>query len=262
MNIIVLNYTIKKILKKLNVGIYSKNGRNNFGRICVFHRGGGNLKKYRLIDFYRRLNLFGYVYKIIYDPNRTSFIGLIFYENGLFSYIILSDNVVIGNKIFSGDSIINNNCYLQGSAIPLKYIPLFNIVNNIEISPNKGAIFIRSAGNSAIIVSKTLENVTLKFKSGWLVTVPSNCMASLGHVSNILHNMNIIKKAGKNRGLGIRPTVRGVAMNPCDHPHGGGNGKTSPPRAPVSPWGRMTKGPHTKNTKFDKLKRKLFKKIR
>ena len=262
MKIVVLNYTIKKVLKKLNVGIYSKNGRNGFGRICVFHRGGGNSKKYRLIDFYRRLNLFGYIYKILYDPNRSGYIGLIFYENGLFSYIILSDNINIGDRIFSGDLFVNNNCYLQGSAIPLKFIPLFNIVNNIELLPTKGAVYIRSAGNGAIIISKTSNNVILKLKSGWLITVPSECMASLGYVSNILHNMNIIGKAGKNRGLGKRPVVRGVAMNPCDHPHGGGNGKTSPPRAPVTPWGKMTKGPHTKNTKLDKLKRKLFKKAR
>lgn len=166
MNTAVLNYTIKKALKKLNLGVLSKNGRNGFGRICVFHRGGGNLKKYRLIDFHRRLNLFGYVYKILYDPNRTSFIGLIFYENGLFSYIILSDNMSIGSKVFSGDSSINNSCYLQGSAIPLKYIPLFNIVNNVEFFPRKGAVFVRSAGNGAIIISKTFDNITLKLKSG------------------------------------------------------------------------------------------------
>jgi len=232
---LVLSYTIKKALKRLNIGVYSKNGRNCFGRICVFHRGGGNLKKYRLIDFHRRLNLFGYVFKILYDPNRTSHIGLVFYENGFFSYIILSDGIKLGDRLFSGDTLINTNCYLQGSSLPLKFIPLFNIVNNIEIFPNRGAIYVRSAGNGAIIVSKNDNNVTLKLKSGWLITVSSSCMASLGYVSNILHNTVNLKKAGKARGLGKRPTVRGVAMNPCDHPHGGGNGKTSPPRAPVSP---------------------------
>lgn len=258
----VLNYVLKKALKKMNIGTYSRNGRNTFGRICVFHRGGGNVRKYRLIDFYRRLNLFGYIYKIIYDPNRTAFIGLVFYENGLFSYIILSDNVKVGNKVYSGFKYINDDCHSKGSALTLKNISLFSIVNSIELKPGKGASLSRAAGTGSMVVSKTNENVVLKSKSGWLTTVSIDCMASIGYTSNILHNMQVIGKAGKNRGLGKRPTVRGVAMNPCDHPHGGGNGKSSPPRAAVSPWGKMTKGPHTKNKKIDKLKRKLFKKVR
>lgn len=258
----VLNYVLRKALKKLNIGTYSRNGRNAFGRICVFHRGGGNVRKYRLIDLYRRLNLFGYVYKIIYDPNRTAFVGLVFYENGLFSYIILSDNVKVGNKIYSGCNYISEECHSKGSALTLKDISLFSIVNSVELQPGKGASLSRAAGTGSMIIAKTDVKVTLKSKSGWLITIPINCMASIGYASNILHNMQIIGKAGKNRGLGKRPTVRGVAMNPCDHPHGGSNGKSSPPRAPVSPWGKMTKGPHTKNKKIDRLKRKLFKKVR
>lgn len=206
----VLNYILKKALNRLNIGSYSRNGRNSFGRICVFHRGGGNVRKYRLIDFYRRLNLFGYVYKIIYDPNRTAYVGLIFYENGLFSYIVLSDNVNIGNKIYSGNRYLNIDCNSQGSALSLKDIPLFSVVNNIELKSGKGSSLSRSAGAGSVVVSKINDYIVLKSKSGWLISVSNSCMASIGYASNILYNMQNIRKAGKNRGLGKRPTVRGV----------------------------------------------------
>jgi large subunit ribosomal protein L2 len=166
MNNFILNYIFKKVFKILNVGSYSRNGRNSSGQICVFHRGGGNRRRLRIIDFYRRLNLFGVVYKILYDPNRTAFIGLIFYENGLFSYVILSDKVVVGSKIFSGFFVKNSECYSQGSALTLRDIPLFSIVNSIEVLPQKKAVISRSAGTGATIISKTFDKATLKLKSG------------------------------------------------------------------------------------------------
>jgi large subunit ribosomal protein L2 len=232
---LLLKYILDKASKRLAFGAYGKNGRNHFGRITVFHRGGGLVKQYRKVDYYRRLNLFGYVCKIIYDGVRTSFLGLIFYENGLFSYIILSDTLKIGDKLYSGNNLSRNKSIQTGSAFLVKKFFLFDIINNIELKPYKGAALARAAGMGVVIVSKNIKSVTLKMKSGWLVTISAECIGTLGYVSNILHNLQRVPKAGKNRVLGIRPTVRGVAMNPCDHPHGGGNGKTSPPRAPVSP---------------------------
>jgi len=198
------------------------------GRICVFHRGGGNVRKYRLLDFSRRLNLFGRVYKIVSDPNRTAYVALIFYDNGLFSYVLSVDGLFVGARVFSG-TVLNDNIFSLGSAFPLKYVPLFSIVNCIEAVPGKGGIFARAAGVGAIVVSKLDDYVFLKLRSGWLLRFSSDCMCALGYVSNKGHSMEIIGLAGKNRNVGIRPTVRGVAMNPCDHPHGGGNGKKSPP---------------------------------
>jgi len=255
-----LTFVIKKASKILKFGSYSRNGRNSYGRICVFHRGGGFEKKYRLIDFNRHLNLEGHVYKILYDPNRTAFIGLIFYENGFFSYIILADNLKAGNKIYSGVDF-NKKFLSLGSSNLLKNLPLFSILNNVELKKNEGSKLARSAGSGCVIISKAADSVTLRMKSGWLLNISSLCVAALGYSSHSSHLLEPVKKAGKNRGKGIRPTVRGVAMNPCDHPHGGGNGKSSPPRAPLSPWGKMTNGPHTKK-KIDKLRRKMFKKIR
>ncbi len=245
---------------KLRIGCYSTKGRNFSGRICVFHRGSGNVFKYRVIDLYRRLNLFGFIYKILYDPNRTAFLGLVLYENGLFSFIILSQGLDIGSRIFSGYSL--NKKLDFGYSVPLEQINIFSIINNIEIMPYKGFSLCRSAGSSAIVVSKEDSKVSLKLKSGWLLSISNQCMASLGYTSNILHNSLVIGKAGFNRNLGIRPTVRGVAMNPCDHPHGGGNGKTSTPRLPVNKYGKPAKWVHTTLKKEQKLKRSLYKKIR
>lgn len=262
MNPNVLNYILFKASNKLKIGSYSRFGKNFSGRICVFHRGGGFVRKYRLLDIHRRLNLNGVIYNVIYDPNRTAFIGLVLYENGLLSYIILSHSLTVGSKVFSGEVVANDIPVYDGSSVSLKYINLFTIVNNIELRERQGASLCRAAGTSAIIISKTEKSAILKLKSGWHLTIPLECIASLGYCSNMEHNMVRIGKAGKVRGLGIRPTTRGVAMNPCDHPHGGGNGKTSPPSSPMSPWGKLTKGTHTKRKKTDKLKRFLFKKIR
>lgn len=166
MSKLALNYILKKAVKKLNIGTFSRNGRNTYGRICVFHRGGGNVRKYRKIDFNRRLNLFGYVYKILYDPNRTSFIGLIFYENGLFSYVILSDNLKLGSKIYSGYKYIGPQCHSQGSSLTLNDITLFSIVNSVELKPGRGAALSRSAGSGSVVISKTAGEITLKNRSG------------------------------------------------------------------------------------------------
>jgi len=231
----ILNYICSKVSKKFKFGTYIKTGKNFSGKICVFHRGGGNKKIYRCIDFYRRLNFFGVVYSIQYDPYRSAYIGLVLYDNGLFSSIVLSDGLAVGNKIFSGKEIIAENCLSKGSSLALSNLGLFTIVSNVESRPLFGAALARAAGSGAITLSFVDKFVNIKLKSGWIVKVSSNVVASLGYVSNMLHNMTVIGKAGKNRGLGKRPIVRGVAMNPCDHPHGGGNGKTSPPVMPVTP---------------------------
>jgi len=241
-----LIYTFSKVSKKLKFGTYTRTGKNFSGKICVFRRGGGNKKIYRLIDFYRRLNLFGIVCEVQYDPYRSAYIGLVLYDNGLFSNIILSENVIVGNRIFSGSASDNKYAFNKGSSFLLSNFPLFSIVNNIESRPFFGSSIARSAGVGAVLISNNSGHVVLKLRSGWLVKVSANSVATLGYVSNMLHNMKTLGKAGKNRGLGKRPVVRGVAMNPCDHPHGGGNGKTSPPPSPVSPWGKITKWVHTK----------------
>lgn len=259
-NSLIFNFIFNTVSKKLKVGTCSKSGRNFSGRICIFHRGGGNKKNYLLIDFKRRLNQLGTVYNILYDSNRTSFVGLIFYDNGYFSNIILSSSVSISNKIFSGDK--PQTSLNKGDAILLSYISLFTTINNVELKPFFGSSLARSAGVGAIIISRVNDKVWLKLNSGWNICVSANCIATLGYVSNIAHKMKNIGKAGRNRWLGKRPVVRGVVMNPCDHPHGGGEGKKSPLAAPKSPWGKLTKGSPTKKKKAFRLKKRLFKKIR
>lgn len=262
MSKLLFHYVLKKAANRLKLGSYSLNGRNFAGRICVFHRGAGLKYQYRVVDFKRRLNLFGVVWKIVSDPNRTATLGLVLYSNGFFSYIILSEGVGPRYELFSGDSLNESLVYNPGYSVQLLYLPTFAKVNNIELLANRGATLCRAAGARALIIVKRKNHVVLKLNSGWLINVPLNCVASFGVSSNRLHQSNKIFKAGKNRGLGWRPHVRGVAMNPCDHPHGGGNGKTSPPNPPVSPWGKMTKGHHTKHKKTDKIKRSLYKQLR
>jgi len=229
-----LKYIFSKVSKKLKIGSYIRSGKNFSGKTCVFHRGGGNRRAYRTVDLYRRLNLFGSICGLQYDPSRTAYIGLILYDNGLFSYIILAENIKKGFKLFSGSGL-DNTVVFKGSSLSVSNIPLFTVVNNIEVRPFYGATLARAAGLGAVLVARLNNVVTLKLKSGWLVKISANSVASVGYVSNMLHNMKIIAKAGKNRALGKRPVVRGVAMNPCDHPHGGGNGKTSPPTVPLTP---------------------------
>lgn len=255
-----LNYFIYKINKKISVGCKSQSGRNFLGHICVHHQGGGNKKKYYFIDFFRRLNSFGVIYKIIKCANRTGFIGGILYENGLFSYILLSEKIRIGEKLYAGINCKINKDKL-GNSVPLKQLRLFTLLNNIEKYPYVGGQISRSAGTYGIITTKQFKNVIIKLNSGWNLTLSKNCISTIGIVSNMLHKFENITKAGISRSLGIRPSVRGVAMNPHDHPHGGGEGKKSPPANQVSPWGWLTKGTPSLKKKEDKKKRKLYKSI-
>jgi len=253
-----LNYLFYNIKGKLSIGTRPKSGRNLSGKICVHHKSGGHKKQYYFIDFFRRINNYGYIYKILKCQNRTAFIGGIIYENGLFSFNILSENIKIGYKIGSGTIFTNNTI---GYSILLKNINLFTIINNIENYPFFGGTITRSAGTSAILTSNNDNKVSLKLKSGWNLELSNNCITTLGNISNIKHKYLCIKKAGSSRNKGIRPTVRGVAMNPCDHPHGGGEGKKSPPSGQLSPWGWLTKGTPNLKTKLQKKKKKLYKKI-
>lgn len=253
-----LNYFFTNINKKMKIGGHLKSGRNYLGTICVHHRFGGNkLKKYN-IDWYRRIESYGYLYKILVDTNRTAFIGSIIYENGLFGNIILSENIKIGQKLYSG--ILNKNINL-GYTCLLNNIKLFSIVNNIEIYPGKGFALSRAAGSSSLLTSINNNIATLKLKSGFNIFLSVNNLANFGLSSNMLHKIKDLKKAGKSWSMGIRPTVRGVAMNPCDHPHGGGEGKKSPPKAQRSPWGWLTKGTPSLKKKYMK-KKKMYRKLK
>lgn len=186
---------------------------------------------------------------------------MILYDNGIFSFILLSEGLFIGSKIFSGISFLDDNYRSLGSSNILLHLNLFSIINSIELKPNNGFKLARSAGVSAVLVSRDnyLNKVIIKLRSGWLLKISLFCMCCLGQVSNYGHNLCYFKKAGQVRALGFRPIVRGVIKNPCDHPHGGGEGRGSPPRAQVSPWGHLTKGTPTKNKKIDRLNRYYFK---
>lgn len=257
-----INYFFFNINKKLSLGIKKSSGRNFSGKICVNHKFTGNKNLYYNIDFYRRINCYGYVYKIIKSSKRTALIGGIIYQNGLFAYILLSDGLVVGNKIYSGFE--NKNTINNGDTLLLKNINLFSIINNIELYPIKGSIISRSAGTSSIITSINNDKkiASIKLNSGWNIWISFFCLATLGIVSNIQHKFDCLKKAGKSWSLGKRPKVRGVAMNPCDHPHGGGEGKKSPPSSQRSPWGWLTKGTPSLKKKYDKKKKKLYKEVK
>jgi len=221
-------------------------GRNNKGRITSRHRGGGHKKHYRKIDFKRdKDSLKAKIETIEYDPNRSAFIALILYEDGERRYIIAPEGLKIGDKIESGSSapITLGNC------LNLNDIPLGTIVHCIEMVPGKGAQIARSAGSSAQILAIEGRYASLRLRSGEVRRVLSDCKATIGVVSNLEHSLQSIGKAGAKRWLGRRPKVRGVAMNPIDHPHGGGEGKTSGGRHPVSPWGVPTKGYRTRRNK-------------
>jgi large subunit ribosomal protein L2 len=260
-----LKYLFKRADRFLKFGSRSAGGRNFLGRICVEGRGGGNKRLYRLIDFKRRINSFGTVLKIIFDTNRTAFVGLILYENGLMSYIILSSGLILNSVIYSGTMFLqiksNIKYSLVGSALALGNIGLFNLVNNVELKPFKGAQIVRSAGTSCTLIGKVKSKIILKLNSGWLVHILDKCIGSIGIVSNTNHRFERVDSAGKMRSFGFRPKVRGVAKNPCDHVHGGGNGKKSPFVVPVNFSGKVAKWVHTRNKKIDKRKRRLFKKF-
>jgi large subunit ribosomal protein L2 len=226
-------------------------GRNNKGRITTRHRGGGHKQRYRIIDFKRnKQGVPAVVERLEYDPNRTAHIALIRYADGERSYIIAPRNLAPGDRIESGiDAPIQ-----VGNCLPLRNIPIGSVVHCIEMKPGKGAQIARSAGASVQLVAREGDFATLRLRSGEMRKVMSDCRAVIGEVSNTEHNLRSLGKAGAKRWKGIRPTVRGVAMNPVDHPHGGGEGRTSGGRHPVSPWGVPTKGHKTRtNKRTDKM---------
>jgi len=235
-----------KPFKPLTKGISKTGGRNNQGRITSWHRGGGHKKLYRIIDFKRnKIDIFATVERIEYDPNRTAFIALIKYEDGEYSYILAPQKLAIGDKVISSkDSDIK-----IGNCLPLKYIPIGTTLHNVEMKVGKGGQIARSAGTSVDLVAKDSGYAQIKLKSGEFRLVPLDCKATIGVVSNPDQKNINLGKAGRNRWLGQRPHVRGVAMNPVDHPHGGGEGKTSGGRHPVTPWGFPTKGKKTRKNK-------------
>ena len=233
-------------VKKLTEGLSSKGGRNNAGRITARRRGGGHKRLYRKIDFKRRkFDVPATVERIEYDPNRSAFIALLKYEDGEQSYILAPQRLAAGDTVVAGRSVDVK----PGNAMPMENIPVGTIIHNIEMRPGKGAQIARAAGTYAQLVGKDSGYAQLRLTSGEARMVPARCMATIGAVSNS-DNQNIKKaKAGRNRWLGKRPSVRGVAMNPVDHPHGGGEGRSSGGRHPVTPWGVPTKGKRTRRGK-------------
>jgi len=232
--------------KPLTKPIHSSGGRNNQGRITSRRIGGRVKRKYRVIDFKRnKINVSAEVIRNEYDPNRSSFISLVKYQDGEYRYILTPKNIKVGDKVISGENVEIKD----GNALPLKNIPVGSNVHNIEMKPGAGGQLVRSAGTSAQIISKEQTNVQIKLVSGEIRFINKNSFATIGVVSNP-DNKNIkLGKAGRNRYLGNRPKVRGVVMNPVDHPHGGGEGRTSGGRHPVTPWGVSTKGKKTRSNK-------------
>ena len=225
----------------------SKNsGRNNNGRITVRHRGGGAKQRYRIIDFKRNKDgIAAKVEHIEYDPNRTAHIALLLYADGERRYIIASEGIKEGDEVMSGESAPIK----AGNCLPLRNIPLGTTIHCVEMKPGKGAQMARSAGASVQLVAREGSYATLRMRSGEMRKVLAECRATIGEVGNGEHALRSLGKAGAKRWLGIRPTVRGVAMNPVDHPHGGGEGRTSGGRHPVTPWGVPTKGYKTRRNK-------------
>ncbi len=228
-----------------------KSGRNNNGRITVRHRGGGHKQRYRIIDFKRNKDdIVASVERIEYDPNRTAHIALLSYADGEKRYVIAAKGMKAGDEVSSGVSA----AIKIGNTLPLRSIPVGSTVHCVELKPNKGAQIARSAGTSVQLVAREGAHATLRLRSGEMRKVLVDCRATIGEVSNSEHSLRSLGKAGATRWRGVRPTVRGVAMNPVDHPHGGGEGRTSGGRHPVSPWGLPTKGKKTrKNKRTDKL---------
>lgn len=235
------NKPYRPLIKK-----YKKTGgRNNNGRITTRHIGGGHKKRYRLIDFKRNKdNILGKIERIEYDPNRSANIALVLYKDGERRYILAPKNIKKGEYIQSGSNIEIKN----GNTLPIYKIPNGSFVHNIELKPGKGGQIARSAGSYAQIISKNSHYVNVRLKSGEIRKILFNCRATLGEVSNQEHLLKEIGKAGANRWKGIRPTVRGTAMNPVDHPHGGGEGRNFG-KHPMTPWGMQTKGKKTRKNK-------------
>jgi len=239
-----------KPLKSLTVGSHSTGGRNNLGRITSRHKGAGHKQKYRQIDFYRKKDdMKATIERIEYDPNRSAFLALIKYEDGVMNYILAPNKIRTGDKIVSG----KGKEVKIGNCMPLSDIPAGTDIHNIELTPNGGGKLVRSAGASAQISGTDDNYCIIKLQSGEIRKIINSARATIGTVSNSDHQNIKIGKAGRNRWKGIRPQSRGVVMNPVDHPHGGGEGKTSGGRDPVSPWGQSAKGLKTRtNKKTDK----------
>ena len=253
-------FVVKVVDKTLHKGRPNKSlvekkkrtgGRNNSGRITVRHRGGGHRKLYRLIDWKRdKDGIPGLIERIEYDPNRSANIALVKYRDGERRYILAPKGLGVGAPVMSGAA----SPISPGNSMPIRNIPVGSVVHCVELKPGKGAQFVRSAGTSCQLVAREGNYATLRLRSGEMRRVLVGCRATLGEVGNGEHNLRSLGKAGAKRWRGVRPTVRGVAMNPVDHPHGGGEGKTSGGRHPVSPWGVPTKGYKTrKNKRTDRL---------
>jgi len=240
-----------KPVKSLTEGLTSKGGRNNTGRVTARRRGGGHKRSYRMVDFKRnKRNMEAEVLRIEYDPNRTAYIALIKYEDGEVAYILAPQRLTAGDKVIAGDKVDVK----PGNAMPLRNMPIGTIVHNVEMKIGKGGQIARSAGTYAQLAGRDSGYAIMKLSSGETRMIHADCMATVGAVSNP-DNSNIkLGKAGRKRWMGKRPAVRGVAMNPVDHPHGGGEGRTSGGRHPVSPWGKPTKGKRTRsNASTDKF---------
>ena len=239
--------------RSLLVSLKKNSGRNSYGRITVRHRGGGMRRKYRLIDFKRdKFDIPATVASIEYDPNRSAFIALLQYEDGEKRYILQPAGLKVGDTVVAGAGADIK----PGNALPHTNIPVGTVVHNVELYPGRGGQLARAAGNSAQLMAKEGVYALLRLPSGELRNVPANCMATIGQVGNVDHENVKIGKAGRKRHMGWRPTVRGSVMNPCDHPHGGGEGKAPIGRpGPVTPWGKPALGYKTRNTKkqSDKL---------
>jgi large subunit ribosomal protein L2 len=235
-----------KPVKTLTEGKSSKGGRNNSGRITVRFRGGGHKQSYRLVDFKRRkLDMPATVERLEYDPNRTAFIALIKYTDGELAYILAPQRLSIGDQVVAGNQVDVK----PGNAMPLSNIPVGTIVHNVEMKIGKGGVLARSAGTYAQIVGRDQGMVIMRLNSGEQRLVHGQCFGTIGAVSNPDHMNTAMGKAGRHRWLGQRPHNRGVVMNPVDHPHGGGEGRTSGGRHPVTPWGKPTKGAKTRSNK-------------
>ena len=235
-----------KLPKSLERSSSKSGGRNNTGRITTRHRGGGVKRKYRLIDFKRnKLDIEANVQAIVYDPNRTCNIALLAYLDGYKNYILAPLGLKVGDKVISSESADVK----IGNSKKLINIPVGTLVHNVELNPGAGGQIARSAGSYVQLMAKEGDSVLLRLPSGELRKIKSNCRATIGQIGNLEHENRVLGKAGATRHRGIKPTVRGVAMNPVDHPHGGGEGRTSGGRHPVTPWGKPTKGYKTRKNK-------------
>lgn len=236
-----------KPVKTLTEGLTQKGGRNNMGRVTARYIGGGHKRTYRIIDFKRRkFDVQGTVEHLAYDPNRTAFIALIKYDDGELAYILAPQRIAEGDKVIASQSAVDVK---PGNAMPLASMPVGTIVHNVEMKPEKGGQIARSAGTYVQLVGRDQDMAILRLNSGETRLVSGRCMATIGAVSNQDHMNTNDGKAGRTRWRGKRPHVRGVVMNPVDHPHGGGEGRTSGGRHPVSPWGKPTKGKRTRKNK-------------